>query len=369
MVDLAGKKYICPGPIDCHVYLSSVPGDADLAEAIPSSPAVSFMRQPFSCPQTLGPGFTTVRDCGGATLALKEAIENDVSPGPRLFIANSALSQTGGRGDVRSAHDRRGTGRLCCGGEHASGLSVVCGGVPECTRAAREQLHTGADFLEIMVGGGVALPTDRLENTQFTADEVSAVSEVARSYGTWVAAHAYTSRAIRHAVDNGVAGIEHGNRLGEDTAHYIAERGVWLTPTLVAYDTMASDKYADFLPPENQRKNREVLARGLCSIEIGARAGVAMCFGSDLLRPLTAEQSREFGIRVRVLSSKEVLQCATVNAARMVRQDGFLGQVKAGFAADVLIPNENPLDDVSILDDFERHVLVVPKKGRVYESR
>ncbi|RYP38788.1 hypothetical protein DL766_000788 [Monosporascus sp. MC13-8B] len=114
---------------------------------------------------------------------------------------------------------------MCCGGERAVRLSVVCGSVPECTRAAREQLRTGADFLRIMVGSGVASPTDRLENMRLTPEEARAVSEAARSYGIWVTAHAYMPRAIRHAVDNGVVGIEHGNLLDEGMARYMAGRG------------------------------------------------------------------------------------------------------------------------------------------------
>lgn len=229
-VDLAGR-YLCPGLIDCHMHLSSVPGDATLAGAIPTDPSVSLARQPFVCGQVLRRGFTTVRDCGGATLALKEAVADDVFPGPRIVIANRALSQTGGHGDTRTSHEHGASNSYgCCGGGggggEIAGLSVVCDGVPECVRAAREQLRTGADFVKIMVGGGVASPTDRLENTQFTAAEVRAIAEVAASYGTYVTAHAYTPRAIRHAVDNGVSGIEHGNLLDEDTARYMAERGI-----------------------------------------------------------------------------------------------------------------------------------------------
>ncbi|GKT91145.1 amidohydrolase [Colletotrichum tofieldiae] len=108
-----------------------------------------------------------------------------------------------------------------------------------------------------MVGGGVASPTDRIENTQFTADEIRAISEVARSYGTWVTAHAYTPRAIRHAVENGVTGIEHGNFIDKETAEFMAEKGVWLTPTLVTYAAMGSDKYAGFLPLKTSERTRK----------------------------------------------------------------------------------------------------------------
>ncbi|KAM3491360.1 hypothetical protein MY3957_005384 [Beauveria namnaoensis] len=245
----------------------------------------------FSASRLLSRGFTSVRDTGGATLALKEAIADD------------AISQTGGHGDVRKAHDKNGGGGggggggdCCQCGAQSSFISVVADGVPACLAATREQLRQGADFIKIMVGGGVASPTDRIENTQFTAAEVRAVADVADSYGTYVTAHAYTPRAIRHAVDNGVGGIEHGNLLDADTA-------------------MGEPQYSAFLPPANQAKNQQVLARGVAA--------------------LRAEQSREFGLRKTAagLPSDVVLRGATVNAARMLGQEHVLGQVRAGFAA------------------------------------
>lgn len=360
-VDLGGK-YICPGLIDAHVHLVATPGEKDLAKCVAMDSAVSMTRQPFVVKQMLSRGFTTARDCGGAGLALKEAIRDGVFPGPRLFIANHALSQTGGHADFRGAHDHT----QCCGG-HANGLGVLCDGVPECIKAAREQLRTGADFIKIMGGGGVASPTDALENTQFTADEVRAIADVARSYNTWVTAHAYTPQAIRHAVANGVTGIEHGNFIDDATAEYMADKGVYLTPTLIAYDAMA--RREGFLPPESHVKNEEVLAQGLRALEIASKAGVTMCYGSDLLGPLGVEQAKEFGLRAKVLSANQVLQSATVNPAKMLRQDGFLGQVKEGFAADMLILNANPLDDIEVLDRPQRHLLAVIKDGRVYSSR
>ncbi|KAF2138278.1 uncharacterized protein K452DRAFT_91402 [Aplosporella prunicola CBS 121167] len=360
-VDLRGK-YVCPGLIDAHVHVSAVPGEKDLGRCIGMDPAVSMTRQPFVCEQMLRRGFTTIRDCGGASLALKEAIRDDVFPGPRLFIANHALSQTGGHGDLRSSHDHS----ECCGG-HITGIGVLCDGVPECIKAAREQLRTGADFIKIMGGGGVASPTDRLENTQFTAEEIRAVCEVARSYNTWVTAHAYTPQAIRHAIDNGVRGIEHGNFIDRETAKYMAEKGVYLTPTLIAYEAMS--RFPGFLPAESEVKNREVLGRGLSALELAWEAGVKMCYGSDLLGPLGVEQTKEFGLRARVLSKVQVLQSATVNAAEMLGQAETLGQIKAGYAADVLVLNANPLEAMEVLDRPEEHVLAVLKEGRVRVSR
>jgi imidazolonepropionase-like amidohydrolase len=359
LVDLTGK-YLCPGLIDCHVHVGAVAGDEGLmGGGFGPDPAVSYFRQAFHCKEMLSRGFTTVRDAGGATLALKEALADDVFPGPRLFIANKPLSQTGGHGDKRNAHQ-------CC---HENPFSAIVDGVPACIQAAREQIRTGADFIKVMISGGVSSPTDKIDNVQFTEAEIRAIAEVTDNYGTWATAHAFTPIQIRHAVDNGITAIEHGNLLDQDTARYMAERGIWLTPTLVTFEAMGSEKYSSFLPPVNQQKNREVLARGLDSLRMAHAAGVKICHGSDLLGPLQAEQSQEFEIRARVLDSKAVLRGATTNAAEMLRQEDVLGQIKEGFAADLLILNENPLKNVAILAKPEKHILAVVKNGRVYTSR
>lgn len=360
-------KFLTPGLIDAHVHLSSVPGEPDLRAAMAVPAAVSLLRQPYQAAAMLARGYTTARDCGGATLALKEAIADGAVAGPRLFIAGQALSQTGGHGDRRGAHEEGG-GIGCCASA-AGGLSVVVDGVPEVLRAAREQLRRGADFLKVMAGGGVASPTDRLAGTQFTRDELRAAAEAAEAQGTFASAHAYTPRAIHRAVDAGVRAIEHGNFLDADTARRMAAAGVFLTPTLVAYRAMADPRYAAFLPAESRAKNEAVLRAGLDSLRVAHEAGVVMCLGSDLLSFLGAEQLGEFGLRAGVLPAREVLRHATVNPARMLGQEERLGQVSEGFVADLLVLNANPLEDVTVFERPDRHLLAVIKEGRVYASR
>lgn len=362
-IDLNGK-YICPGLIDCHVHIAAVPGSASLREIKDLSPSKGLLRQPVVCQSMLDRGFTTVRDCGGATLALKESIQDGVIAGPRLFIAGHALSQTGGHGDMRQQHDDN----ECCAG-HTNGIGRVVDGVEQCLKYSREELRQGSDFLKIMGGGGVASPTDQVQHLQFSDEEIRAIVTVANNANTYVTSHAYTPQAIQQAVRQGVKGIEHGNLLDEVTANTMKQNGVFLTPTLVTYATMASPEFRNFLPPASAQKNREVLDKGLQALEMATKLGVDICFGTDLLGPLHYAQSREFTIRSTIQSPLQVLQSATVNAARMLGQEGFLGKITPGFAADLLILNANPLEDITVLDRADRHVLATIKDGRVVTSR
>ncbi|KAG8161912.1 hypothetical protein KVR01_007677 [Diaporthe batatas] len=376
-INSAGR-YLTPGLIDAHVHLASVPGTPDLQSAMATPAAVSALRQPYQCRAMLERGFTSARDCGGAGLALKEAIGEGVFPGPRLFISGHAISQTGGHGDRRGAHEGGGSGggdMGCCGGggggggELDGGLSMVVDGVPGVLAAARTQLRRGADFLKFMAGGGVASPTDPLSSIQFTADEMRAITAAASDAGTFATAHAYTPAAIRRAVAAGARGIEHGNLLDAATARLLADGGVFLTPTLVAHAAMADPRYAGFLPGASAAKNAGLLGRGLEAVGLAHEAGVRMCLGSDLLSFLGAEQLGEFGLRAGVLPAAEVLRHATVNPARLLGQEARLGQVREGFVADLLVLNANPLEDVTVFERPERHLLGVIKEGRVYASR
>lgn len=365
IIDCIGR-YLCPGLFDAHVHLCAVPGFQDLSKAFGNPNDVHLLRQPYTAAQMLHRGFTSIRDCGGAQLAIKEAIEDGVFPGPRIFISGHALSQFGGHGDLRASYEPT----HCCGGTHSNNnLGRLCNGVPECMAAVREEIRRGADFIKIMGSGGVASPTDKLEHLQFTSAEIQAMVECADNAGTFVTAHAYTVKAIRHCIDNGVRGIEHGNFVDPPTAKLMMEKGVYLTPTLITYAQMASERWKGYLPPESQAKNSQALKSGLEALRIASEASVKMCYGSDLLGPLGSAQTQEFSLRSQVLKPLEILQSATINPAKMMGCENSLGQIKEGYQADVVVLSQNPLEDVTVFDDPEKYVLGVMKDGRVYKSR
>jgi imidazolonepropionase-like amidohydrolase len=144
IVDCEGL-FLSSGLIDSHVHLIAVPGFDQLSSAFGNPESVSLLRQPYVCAQMLQRGFTSVRDCGGAHSALKEAIEDGVFPGPRLFIAGHALSQSGGHADLRGKNDHS----ACCGGA-TTGLGRVANGMPQCMQAVREEIRSGSGFIKIM---------------------------------------------------------------------------------------------------------------------------------------------------------------------------------------------------------------------------
>ena len=366
IIDLEGK-YLCPGLTDCHVHIIAVPGEKEWRDTQLLDPYTSAYRQAHVCQQMLNRGFTTVRDCGGVSLSLKKSIEEGIIQGPRLFFAGPFLSQTGGHGDTRGALDK--SKIECCGGGSSNFPSHICDGVPECLRSARENIRTGSDFLKIMGGGGVCSPTDRIDNIQFTDEEIRAITTVAKNSQTYVTCHAYTSGSIKQAINNGVLGIEHGNLIDKETAELMASKGAYLTPTLVTYSAMAREKFAGYMPRESMEKNSQVFIAGLEGLKIAADAGVNICYGSDLLGHLGACQSEEFTIRAQVLPALAILQSATVTPAKMMSQEKFLGQIQPGFAADMLILNNNPLEDISVLAQPESHLLAVIKDGRICMSK
>lgn len=364
-INLNGK-FVCPGLIDCHVHLTATPGTLQIKELYSAAPSTIAFRTAFVARQMLLRGFTTARDTGGADAGLRDSIAEGLIHGPRLFIAGKALSQTGGHGDLR--HPYEDETQKCCGG-HTPALARICDGVPQCLEAARDELRQGANFLKIMCGGGVATPSDPLGMLQFTEEEIRAITTTANYLGTYVTAHAYTNKAIRHAVDNGVRGIEHANFIDLETARYCVDKGVVFTPTLVTYETMTKPPFDKWLDESRQAKLKEVMGSGLQSLKILKEAGAMICYGSDLLGGMHVAQNGEFSIRAGALEAKEILQSATVNAAKYLKMQGKLGVVKDGAIADFLVLEKNPLEDITILDKMSENLLCIVKDGRVVASK
>jgi imidazolonepropionase-like amidohydrolase len=357
-IDLRGRT-LMPGLIDCHVHVIAVMVDlarnARLPDALVAFKAARIMRD------MLGRGFTTVRDLGGATQALVDALDQGLIEGPRLVICGKALSQTGGHSDQRGRYDNRPTDDLTY---RLGAMGRICDGVDACRQAARDELRQGATFLKIMANGGVSSPTDPIHVLQFSRDEITAVVEEAASAGTYVAAHLYTDAAIARAVEWGVRSVEHANLIEPPTARLMREKGALACPTLVTYEALHTEGAALGLSAESVAKIDDVRLRSPRSLEILREAGIPMAFGTDLLGDMHKYQSDEFVIRGRVLPAIEVIRSATVHAAELIGMTGRIGCIAPGAFADLIVVEGDPLADLSLLTGQGQHLPLIMKSGR-----
>ncbi|MFN3672538.1 MAG: amidohydrolase family protein [Bosea sp. (in: a-proteobacteria)] len=356
-IDLKGKT-LMPGLIDAHVHvvagLADLGRNAALPDSLVTARAFGIMRA------MLMRGFTTVRDVGGADFGLKQAVEEDHFPTPRLVISGKALSQTGGHADFRGRYDDR---EAVLTRHRLGALGRICDGIDQVRRAAREELKGGADFIKIMANGGCASPTDPIHFLGYSVSELEAIVEEARMAGTYVSAHVYTDAAIRRCVEAGVHSLEHCNLIQAETAKLAATRGAVAVPTLVTYDKLASEGGKLGFPPDSVAKVEYVRAAGMESLAIMRKAGLAMAYGSDLLGEMHRHQSEEFVIRGRALPAHEVIAAATHVAAKLLKMEGKIGTVAAGAYADLIVVDGDPLKDLSLLTRQGKHMPAIMKGG------
>jgi imidazolonepropionase-like amidohydrolase len=361
-IDLKGK-YVLPGLIDAHCHVSIV--DANMRNLAGLPLTLTAARSARVMAEMLGRGFTTVRDTGGAEWGLKQAQQEGLFPGPRLMVSGRPLSQTGGHGDQRL----RTEDHLACACTAGLGMhAVIADGVPAVQKAAREELRQGVDQVKIMVSGGVVSPYDPLESVQYTYEELAAIVHEARAWGRYATAHAYSAQAISHAVAAGVRCIEHGNLIDAKAAGELAKAGGYMVPTLAAYEALHLHGDAMGLTAGQKAKAKAVRDQGLHSVEIAAKAGVPLGFGSDLLGQYHYMQSLEFSIRGQVQSAWDVLISATLVNAEILNLGGKIGVVAPGAYADLIVIEGDPLKDLNLLQEQGRHMAAIVQGGKFFKN-
>ena len=358
-----GGRTLMPGLIDAHLHVFLNEVNVAALDAVPLT--LLAINGSVALQKSLMRGFTSVRDTAGGDFGIKTAVDRDLIPAPRLFISGQAISQTGGHGDYRK-RTQKSFGCDCCSG--LSYTSRIADGVPEVVKAVRDELRKGADFIKIMVSGGVASQLDPLESLQYRMDEIEAATEETAHWGTYVAAHAYSAQAVMRAVTGGVRTIEHGNLIDEPTAALMARKGAFLVPTLIAYDSMRRRGRDYGLSEYSLQKNEVVLEAGLRSLDLARKAGVKIGFGTDLLGQLQNDQCLEFTIRAQLMSPAEVIRQATIVNAEILMRQGHLGELVPGAFADLLVVDGNPLADLKVLQDEGRHLPAIMKGGRFYKN-
>ena len=363
-IDVNGAT-LMPGLIDAHVHVKATDLNLALLGGKPSS--YVYAQTTKIMEGMLQRGFTTVRDAAGADKGLADAVDHGLIAGPRLRVCGLSLSQTGGHSDQRpvtvmsdvSSNERH---------NMIQHFGRIADGVDECRRAARDELRKGAHHVKIMAGGGVSSPTDPIENTQYSMEELIAINEEAAAWNTYTMAHTYTPRAIQMCVNAGTRTLEHCNLIDEETAALLAEKGAYHVPTNITYFALNKHGKEYGFPDVSIAKLKTIVDAGLGAVEISKNAGVKIGFGSDLLGPCHRYQADEFGLSAQILGNHGVLRASLETNAEIMYMEDEIGKVKAGFKADLIIVDGNPLEDISCLENDGAKIPFVMRDGIVFKD-
>jgi len=367
VIDVGGRT-LMPGLIDAHVHAFAsdvvVQKVEALGEAYRTAHAVRMLKHALSC------GFTTVRDVGGGNYSLYRALADGLIDGPRYLYCGKILSMTGGHGDIRQAEERPRYQAVCACGDSPlfNAFAVLADGVDAVIRATREELRQGAHCIKIMGSGGVASPTDPIWMNQYREDEIRAIVEECAERRTYVASHCHPAGAVRRSVEFGVRSIEHGTLIDDETARFVAERGAFITPTMSVIFALVEMGRALGFPPQSQEKAEFAFKSAISGLDSMRRAGVKVCYGTDLLGSTYTMQCREFTLRSEVFTPVELLRQATSVPAEMMMMAGQIGCVAPGAFADLLVVDGDPLRDVSLLAASGRHLSTIVRAGAVVKN-
>jgi imidazolonepropionase-like amidohydrolase len=364
---------VIPGLIDMHSHLCLQEGmlvgrDGYDQMAMGARSHVSMM-------QYLDQGFTTARDVGCNMLGIAKAINKGLLDGPRLFPSGGFLSQTGGHADTGSFNDM--PGRVDDLERH--GFGYIVDGVTEARRAARQNLRSGATQIKVMAGGGVASEFDPIHTTQMSVEEMEAIVEVAKDYGTYVLVHAYHDRSVNRAIDAGVRVIEHNFLVSEKTIKRMKKEGVALSAQAVmSLEAFGDPDSITFFSADQKIKAKSVNAGATQMFKWARKHKVLIVTGGDMFGPAynTRQADNMVWMKKVGFTDLEIMKMGTSSAAEVLSwsggmnpyKDGPLGVVKAGAYADLIIVKGNPLKDVSILNDYKETFKVIMKDGKVLKN-
>jgi len=296
-------------------------------------------------------GVTSVRDVGGLGLRLAPVVEEGRMRGPRIHAAGRILSTTGGHGDVHALPLDLMHGILC-----TSGFSILCDGVPEVLKAVRTNLRSNAKLIKICASGGVMSEVDHPLHQQFSDEELAAIVAEAARAERIVAAHCHGKAGIMAALRSGCRTIEHGSFLDEEAADLMLETGAMLVPTRFVIDELLGQE--ENLPRYAYEKGLIVAGAHEQAMKMAVAKGVRIAAGCDIFvsGQMYGHSSREVTHLINAgMTDLEAIEAATANGPDTLGpQAPHTGQLVAGFDADVIALDTNPLDDRSVWGAPER---------------
>ncbi len=367
----AGGRTLMPGLIDAHWHTMLIRPTPDVA-IYGDIGFINFLAG-AEARATLMRGFTTVRDMGGPSFGLKQAIDLGIVEGPRIWPSGAIITVTSGHGDFRMTSELPRDGTRSLSRMEQIGGSMVADSPDMVRQRAREQLMLGASQIKLTAGGGVSSPHSPLDVSTFTLEELKAAVEAADNWGSYVAVHAYTPAAVRRSIDAGVKVIEHAHLIDDATAKYMAEKGVWLST-----QPFLAEEGSPFAPGSIQYIKQRAVMQGTDLIyRLAIKYGIKTAFGTDILfsQEKATRQTALLSAMTRWYSPAQVLRMATsINAELLALSglrspyEGKLGVVEVGALADLLLVDGDPIANIRLIEDPERNVMIIMKDGKIHKN-
>lgn len=360
IIDLKSKT-VMPGWIDMHVHLETQTSATEYLDEFTLNDAdIAYNAEGFA-KTTLMAGFTTVRDLGGSgvNVSLRNAINAGKVIGPRIFTAEKALASTGGHADPTNGYRKDLMG-------NPGPKEGVVNSVEDARQAVRQRYKNGADWIKITATGGVLSVAKSAGNPQFTQEEIEAIVSTAKDYGMKVAAHAHGDEGMQRAVRAGVKTIEHGTEMSDATMDLMIKNNAYLVPTITAGKTVEENaKKPNYYPAIVVPKALAIGPKIQGTFAKAYKKGVPIAFGTDAGVFEHGQNAREFIYMTEAgMPIMKALQAATITNALILDMDKQIGSIEAGFLADIIATNADPIQEVTTVTN----VVFVMKEGVVYKS-
>jgi imidazolonepropionase-like amidohydrolase len=354
VIDAHGST-LMPGMIDSHVHFLSWP--ASMQESVLTAPSLRLFRGARNALDTLDAGITSVRDASGTPQGFKAALDRGLIHGPRTKISVSALSESGGHGDSTMPSGNR--IQRYAGPEYPE---TVVDGPHEVLKAVRQLLRAGADFIKLCSTGGVLSPADEPGHTQFTPEEIAVMVHEAAAHGKTCMAHAQGNQGVKNAVYAGVESIEHGIWLDDEVIAAMKERNTFLVPTLVApiWVLRREERNPGSVLPMAVRKTQEVIGVHQASFRQAVESGVRIAMGTDSGVGEHGSNAEELAVMVaNGMTPMQAIVAKTKTASECIHAQNDVGTLEPGKLADLLLVDGSPLDDIAVLQDRARLLLIM----------
>ncbi|HEY3406012.1 MAG TPA: amidohydrolase family protein [Ohtaekwangia sp.] len=359
VIDLS-KKTVMPGLIDMHVHLENETNkDINLQRFTLNDADIAF-RSTVYAKKTLLAGFTSVRDLGGSgvNIALRNAINQGLVTGPRIFTAGKSVATTGGHADPTNGY------RKDLMGDPGPKEGVING--PEDARqAVRQRYKDGSDLIKITATGGVLSIAKDGSGPQFTDEELKAIIETAKDYNMHTAAHAHGAEGMKRAVLAGITTIEHGTKMTEEVMDLMIEKGTYYVPTITAGRFVGDQaKVPGYYHPLVVPKALEIGPQIQRTFGKAYKRGVRIAFGTDAGVFPHGENGKEFTFMVEAgMPAIEAIKSATIINAGILGMADKIGTLEVGKLADIVATDDNPLKNIKTMES----VSFVMKEGVVYK--